>query len=181
MARIYLSCQNLFTLTKYSGFDPEVGAGRCRSRHLSGDTYRQFGVKHSILNIMKKIYYIGLISLLTLFGACSDFLDKVPYEDPSAEALTDEASAIALVNGAYQPLQRPKLYNMRMWTLDIIAGNSEVGAGGGTDGIETVTLANFVATADNAAALDIWRGPNPGILYCNTVLKTCRKWISMNR
>ena len=27
MARIYLSCQNLFTLTKYSGFDPEVGAG----------------------------------------------------------------------------------------------------------------------------------------------------------
>jgi hypothetical protein len=58
-----------------------------------------------------------------------------------------------------------------MWTLDIIAGNSEVGAGGGTDGIETVTLANFVATADNAAALDIWRGPNPGILYCNTVLE----------
>lgn len=27
MARVYLSCQNLFTLTKYSGFDPEVGAG----------------------------------------------------------------------------------------------------------------------------------------------------------
>ncbi|SEA08695.1 RagB/SusD domain-containing protein [Porphyromonadaceae bacterium KH3R12] len=120
---------------------------------------------------MKKLFYIGFLSALTLFGACSDFLDKVPYEDPSAEALTDEASAIALVNGAYQPLQRPKLYNMRMWTLDIIAGNSEVGAGGGTDGIETVTLANFVATADNAAALDIWRGPNPGILYCNTVLE----------
>ncbi|WP_298647147.1 RagB/SusD family nutrient uptake outer membrane protein [uncultured Proteiniphilum sp.] len=120
---------------------------------------------------MKKIFYIGLLSALTLLGSCSDFLDKVPYEDPSAEALTDEASAIALVNGAYQPLQRPKLYNMRIWTLDIIAGNSEVGAGGGTDGIETVTLANFVATADNAAALDIWRGPNPGILYCNTVLE----------
>lgn len=108
-------------------------------------------------------------------GACSDFLDKEPYEDPSAEALNDEASAIALVNGAYQPLQRPKLYNMRIWTLDIIAGNSEVGAGGGTDGIETVTLANFVATADNAAALDIWRGPNPGILYCNTVLENVPK------
>ncbi|MFA7583412.1 MAG: RagB/SusD family nutrient uptake outer membrane protein [Proteiniphilum sp.] len=125
---------------------------------------------------MRKIaYIIGLLSVLTLFGSCSDFLDKVPYEDPSAEALTDEASAIALVNGAYQPLQRPKLYNMRIWTLDIIAGNSEVGAGGGTDGIETVTLANFVATADNAAALDIWRGPNPGILYCNTVLENVPK------
>lgn len=121
---------------------------------------------------MKKYIYIGLFAAVALFAGCSDFLDKVPYEDPSAEALKDEASAIALLNGAYQPLQRPKLYNMRIWALDIIAGNSEVGAGGGTDGIETVTLANFVATADNAAALDIWRGPNPGILYCNTVLES---------
>lgn len=121
---------------------------------------------------MKKLLYIGILVATSLFAACTDFLDKVPYEDPSAEALTDEASAVALINGAYQPLQRPKLYNMRIWTLDIIAGNSEVGAGGGTDGIETITLANFVATADNASALDIWRGPNPGILYCNTVLES---------
>ena len=121
---------------------------------------------------MKKLLYIGILVATCLFAACTDFLDKVPYEDPSAEALTDEASAVALINGAYQPLQRPKLYNMRIWTLDIIAGNSEVGAGGGTDGIETITLANFVATADNASALDIWRGPNPGILYCNTVLES---------
>lgn len=121
---------------------------------------------------MKKYLYITILAAASLFAACTDFLDKVPYEDPSAEALTDEASAVALINGAYQPLQRPKLYNMRIWTLDIIAGNSEVGAGGGTDGIETITLANFVATADNAAALDIWRGPNPGILYCNTVLES---------
>ncbi len=121
---------------------------------------------------MKKYIYLGILAATWLFAACTDFLDKVPYEDPSAEALTDEASAVALINGAYQPLQRPKLYNMRIWTLDIIAGNSEVGAGGGTDGIETITLANFVATADNASALDIWRGPNPGILYCNTVLES---------
>ena len=120
---------------------------------------------------MKKIFYTGFLFASLLFGSCSNFLDKTPYEYPSAEALKDEASAIALVNGAYQPMQRPKIYNMRIWTLDIVAGNSEVGAGGGTDGIETVTLANFVATADNAGALDIWRGPNPGILYCNTVLE----------
>lgn len=121
---------------------------------------------------MKKIIiYTGFILIASLLASCSDFLDKEPYEDPSAEVLSDKESAIALVNGAYQPLQRPKLYNMRMWTLDIIAGNSEVGAGGGTDGIETVDIANFVTTTDNAAALDIWRGPNPGILYCNTVLE----------
>jgi len=121
---------------------------------------------------MNKIISIGLISLVTLFWSCSDFLDKEPYEDPSAEVIKDEAAAIALVNGAYQPLQRPKLYNMRIWTLDIVAGNSEVGAGGGNDGIETIQLANFVTGTDNAAALDIWRGPNPGILYCNTVLES---------
>ncbi|NDV94657.1 RagB/SusD family nutrient uptake outer membrane protein [Dysgonomonas sp. 521] len=120
---------------------------------------------------MKKIIYTGFIMLASLLVSCSDFLDKEPYEDPSAEALSDKESAIALVNGAYQPLQRPKLYNMRIWSLDIVAGNSEVGAGGGTDGIETVDLANFVTATDNAAALDIWRGPNPGILYCNTVLE----------
>lgn len=121
---------------------------------------------------MKKIIYTGFILLMSLLASCSDFLDKEPYEDPSAEVLSDKESAIALVNGAYQPLQRPKLYNMRIWALDIIAGNSEVGAGGGTDGIETVDIANFVTTSDNAAALDIWRGPNPGILYCNTVLES---------
>ena len=46
-----------------------------------------------------------------------------------------------------------------------------VGAGGGEDGIETVDLANFIANADNFAALDLWRGPSPGILRCNFVLK----------
>lgn len=99
------------------------------------------------------------------------FLDKEPYEDPTAENVKDEASAIAMTNAAYQPMQRPKLYNMRMWALDIVAGNSEVGAGGGDDGIETIQLANFVTGPDNFAALDLWRGPNPGILYCNTVLE----------
>lgn len=121
--------------------------------------------------IMKKIIYIGILALTMLSTACSDFLDKESYEDSSTESLKDKKSAIALVNAAYQPLQRPKLYNMRIWSLDIVAGNSEVGAGGGTDGIETIDMANFVTSTDNAAALDIWRGPNPGILYCNTVLE----------
>jgi hypothetical protein len=120
---------------------------------------------------MKKIIYIGLILLTSILNSCSDFLDKEPFEDPGAETISDEASAIAMTNAAYQPMQRPKLYNMRMWTLDIVAGNSVVGAGGGDDGIETIQLANFVAGPDNFAAIDLWRGPNPGILYCNTVIK----------
>ena len=34
MLRIYLSCQNLYTFTKYSGMDPEVGTGG-----VDGGTY----------------------------------------------------------------------------------------------------------------------------------------------
>lgn len=120
---------------------------------------------------MKKILYTSAIFLSTILVSCSGFLEQKPYEDPGAETINDAASAIALTNAAYQPLQRPKLYNMRIWTLDIIAGNSVVGAGGGDDGIETVQLSNFTTTADNFAAIDFWRGPNPGILYCNTVLE----------
>lgn len=122
------------------------------------------------INIMKKILYITLLAF-PLFTACSKFLDKTPYEDSSAENISDAASAIALTNSAYKPLQRSNLYNMRLWTLDIVAGNSIVGAGGGNDGLETITLSNFNATADNPLALEIWRGCNPGILYCNTALK----------
>lgn len=120
---------------------------------------------------MNKIFYTVFLIIPFLFGSCSDFLDKDPFLDPSAESVKDAASAIAMVNAAYQPMQRPKLYNMRIWTLDIMAGNSVVGAGGGDDGIETIQLSNFTTGPDNFAAVDLWRGPNPGILYCNTVLE----------
>lgn len=121
---------------------------------------------------MNKIIYTAFLIIPLLFSSCSDFLDKQPFEDPSAESVQDAASAIAMVNAAYQPLQRPKLYNMRIWSLDIMAGNSIVGAGGGDDGIETIQLSNFSTGPDNFAAVDLWRGPNPGILYCNTVLES---------
>lgn len=40
----------------------------------------------------------------------------------------------------YVPLQSSNLYNQRIWSLDFIADNTEVGAGasGGDNGIETV-------------------------------------------
>lgn len=65
----------------------------------------------------------------------------------------------------YVPLQSSNLYNQRIWSLDIIAGNSEVGAGasGGDDGIETVQCANFAADAFNGFALYILGYPWVGI------------------
>ena len=121
---------------------------------------------------MKKLHYILFLFLLPVVQGCSKFLDKTPLDSVNTENYWLTASdAINAVNGAYQPLQWPKLYNMRIWTTDIWAGNSVVGAGGGTDGIETVDIANFVTMTDNAAALDIWRGPAPGILRANLVIE----------
>ena len=118
---------------------------------------------------MRKILCIILTALVV---ASCNFLERQPWDSvDTTNGFQTAADAEAAVNACYQPLQWAKLYNMRIWTLDIIAGESVVGAGGGEDGIETVDLANFIANADNFAALDLWRGPSPGILRCNFVLK----------
>ena len=110
-------------------------------------------------------------ALVLLTGCTKDYLDRQPLDTINTENYpTTAEELVTVVNGAYQPLQWPKLYNLRMWATDIMAGNSLVGAGGGTDGIETQDLANFVTTTDNAGVLDLWRGPWPGILMSNIVL-----------
>lgn len=122
-----------------------------------------------------KYFAIGIFLSISLFilSACSKkFLERNPLDSVGTTNYYKTAKdALAAINAAYQPLQRPKLYNMRMWTTDIMAGNSVVGAGGGTDGIETVQEANFTTAADNAGVLDLFRGPAPGILACNIVLE----------
>jgi hypothetical protein len=122
--------------------------------------------------MMKYIKIITLFILTIVSVNCSDdFLDKSPLDTINTKNYpANENELITLVNGAYQPLQRPKLYNFRLWTFDIMAGNSIVGAGGGSDGIETQDMSNFVTATDNAGVLDLWRGPWPGILMANKVI-----------
>lgn len=122
---------------------------------------------------MKILSYISIAAMAILAVSCSeDFLKKTPLDTINTENFYQtESDAIAAINGAYQPLQWPKLYNMRMWSTDIMAGNSIVGAGGGDDGRETQDLANFVTATDNPGVLDIFRGPSPGILRSNLVLQ----------
>lgn len=121
---------------------------------------------------MKKITNILYLLALTLLASCSDFLEKTPYDtvDPTVE-VTDEV-AIALANACYIPLQSSNMYNMRMWTLDIVAGNSNVGAGGGTDGLETIQASNFTTQTDNGMALYMWRSPWVGIGQANVLLNS---------
>lgn len=119
-----------------------------------------------------KLFITFLITSIVAGGCSKSFLEKAPLDSVNTSNFYKTADdAKAAINAAYQPLQRPKLYNLRMWATDIMAGNSEVGAGGGTDGIETKDEANFVTTTDNAGVLDLYRGPAPGILACNIVLE----------
>lgn len=118
----------------------------------------------AIINICVAAAALGALT------SCDDFLDREPYDQVDAQQeLTDEV-AIAMINGCYTPLQSTNLYNMRMWTLDIVAGNSNVGAGGGDDGLETIQAANFVTQADNGLALYLWRSPWVGIGHCNETI-----------
>jgi hypothetical protein len=122
---------------------------------------------------MKPIYNIVFcLILISCLAGCKKYLDKVPLDTINTSNYFQTAEdAVNAVNSAYQPMLRPNLYYLRMWTSDIFAGNSVVGAGGGTDGIETVEEANFTTDPSNQGVLDLWRGPWPGILYCNLVIK----------
>lgn len=121
---------------------------------------------------MKQIFHIVTMSALTLLASCSDFLDKSPNNTVDPETNVTDDVAVALTNACYRTLQSSNMYNQRIWTLDIVAGNSNVGAGGGTDGLETIQAANFVAQSDNGMALYMWRSPWVGIGQCNIVLNS---------
>ncbi len=124
---------------------------------------------------MKNIKFSYILSCIILLTSCSDYLDRLPLNGVSTDTEINTEQAIALTNAAYQPIQWMNLYNMRIWTLDIVAGNSIVGGDGGRDGLETTQFANFITTTDNQTALDIWRGANPGILRSNLVLEKVPK------
>ncbi len=121
---------------------------------------------------MKRIIYIicGLAALVSA-SSCSDFLDRYPYDKVDPETEVVDSMAVALTNACYKTLQSSNMYNMRLWSLDIIAGNSQVGAGGGTDGLETIQAANFTLDSSSEFALYVWRSPWVGIHRCNIVLQ----------
>ena len=120
---------------------------------------------------MRKIYLMALsLAAVLTFTSCEDFLDKSPKDTVDPTTTVDDDVAVAMANACYRTLQSSNMYNQRIWTLDIVAGNSNVGAGGGDDGLETVQAANFTAQSDNGMALYMWRSPWVGIGQCNILI-----------
>lgn len=119
---------------------------------------------------MKKL--IATIATTALILTGCNFLERTPYDTVDTTVEVTDAVAQAMANACYRTLQSSNMYNQRLWTLDIVAGNSNVGAGGGTDGLETVQAANFTTMADNGMALYMWRSPWVGIGQCNTLIQS---------
>lgn len=80
---------------------------------------------------MNKIYHYCAVALtsLALVSCGDDFLDKTPKNTVDPEVDVTDSVAVAMANGCYRTLQSSNMYNQRLWTLDIVAGNSIVGAG----------------------------------------------------
>ncbi|WP_258105679.1 RagB/SusD family nutrient uptake outer membrane protein [Marinoscillum sp. MHG1-6] len=120
---------------------------------------------------MKLKYILTIFLASTLMGCGDEFLELTPSNSINSDNFFQtEADAVAAVNGAYQVLQWPNNYNLRVWALDIVAGNAEVGAGGGDDGVETKQLSNFIFATDNPGVEDLWRGIWTGVARANLVM-----------
>lgn len=121
---------------------------------------------------MKKlVYLLGTSALLLASGCKKDFITTTPQNNLAVENFyKNESDAQLALNGAYHGLQKLGCYRLRLWTLDIMAGNSIVGAGGASDGVETQQLANFATTTANVGVADIWSTHYQGLLAINTVL-----------
>jgi hypothetical protein len=123
---------------------------------------------------MKKLslFLCTTILVFSSIGCKKDFLEKFPPDQLSDGSFyKTQSDAESAINASYNPLQWANIYNLRMWATDIIAANAIVGAGGGSDGIETVQQSEFNTLPNNAGVLDIWNGPGVGIARCNSVLE----------
>jgi hypothetical protein len=120
----------------------------------------------------KLLCFLGASALLLTTGCKKEFLEQTPQNSLAVDNFyQSEADALSALNGAYHGLQKSGCYRLRMWTLDIMAGNSIVGAGGASDGLETQQLASFSTTTANPGVSDLWSTHYQTILAVNTVLQ----------
>ena len=121
---------------------------------------------------------ISVVVLSTVLSGCMDKLEILPNDQIITENFFEEGSPEEIesgVNSMYQRLQSSYMYNLRMWTLDIVAGEGRVGNEAGGNGLETTQLSNFTATSYNSGAKELWRGPWAGISRTNWILTNIDK------
>ena len=82
---------------------------------------------------------ISVVVLSTVLSGCMDKLEILPNDQIITENFFEEGSPEEIesgVNSMYQRLQSSYMYNLRMWTLDIVAGEGRVGNEAGGNGLD---------------------------------------------
>jgi starch-binding outer membrane protein, SusD/RagB family len=125
---------------------------------------------------MKKIILMRWILVLVIGLAFSQCKKSLLTVDPTIPIVTvdnyfkNELEAVAGVNATYTPMSA--IYNGAAWHLgDIMSDDTDLGGGGGGDGLETAELDNFSVTSFNPIINTLWAQSYYGILRANLVLK----------
>ncbi|MCC6762918.1 MAG: RagB/SusD family nutrient uptake outer membrane protein [Chitinophagaceae bacterium] len=125
--------------------------------------------------MMTRIINIGTL-LLLIAAILSGCTKKDLTIEPTVPLSTvdnyfqTEAQAIAGINAVYTPLSA--IYNGAAWHIgDIMSDDTDLGGGGGGDGLETAELDNFTVNAFNPIINVLWAQSYYGILRANLVLE----------
>jgi len=124
-------------------------------------------MKNSLRNNLLLLTMVSLI-----FTRCKEDLLQIDPTIPINSVdnyYKTEAEAIAAVNATYTPLSA--IYNGAAWHLgDIMSDDTDLGGGGGGDGLETAELDNFSVTSFNPIIGTIWAQCYYGVLRANLVI-----------
>jgi len=125
---------------------------------------------------MKKVFLKHFIILITLglfFTQCKKSLLTIEPTIPINSVdnyYQNEVEAVNAVNATYTPLSA--IYNGAAWHLgDIMSDDTDLGGGGGGDGLETAELDNFSVTSFNPIINTMWAQCYFGILRANLVIE----------
>jgi len=122
-------------------------------------------------NKLLKTFLVLFVTTL-LFSECKKSLLSFDPTIPLSSVdnyYSNEAEAVIAVNAAYTPLSA--IYNGAAWHLgDIMSDDSDLGGGGGGDGLETAELDNFNVTSFNPIINLMWAQCYFGILRTNLII-----------
>ena len=130
-----------------------------------------------------KLQVTILVSIVALlFTQCKKSLLTVDPPIPIISVdnfYSNEAAAVSATNAAYSPLTA--IYNGAAWHLgDIMSDDTDLGGGGGGDGLETADLDNFTITSFNPIINIMWAQCYFGVLRSNLVVINVPKVPVMN-
>lgn len=125
---------------------------------------------------MNKQLLTPLVLMLLLAGVLVGCKKNILQVDPTIPVVSvdnfyqTEADIVNATNAVYTPLSA--IYNGAAWHIgDIMSDDTDLGGGGGGDGLETAELDNFTVTSFNPIINLMWAQCYFGIFRANIVLE----------